>query len=414
MKILKTFLLSFAMAAGLLLSIPVQAAESGNAYGSLVFSDDGGGDWSWGMAWNDDSASDALAVAMRGCRNEGGENCREINTFRNACVALATGEGGGYGAGGESKDEAGSESFWQCRAAGDENCRIEVIECAQAGEVAGRGETLSAELFMSPDIDLTSPPPSFRDCDVCPEMQGVPGGSFMMGSQPWEELRDDDEGPVHRVTITAPFAVGVYEVTFAEWNACVADGGCNGYSPGDGLGRDKKPIIDVSWEDAQSYLQWLSGKAGKPYRLLSESEWEYAARARTTKAYYFGGSIASSQAKYGGSIFDIVKTVPVGSYPANGFGLHDMHGNVWEWVQDCWNESCHGAPSEGSAWESGDCRRRVLRGGSWLNYSALLRSANRSWGSSRNRIIGNNIGFRVARAHSMDLYLPRSLRGPGE
>jgi len=233
----------------------------------------------------------------------------------------------------------------------------------------------------------------FIGCDVCPEMVVVPAGSFMMGSPSSEAGRDDDEDPVHRVTIAYSFAVGVFEVSFAQWDACVSDGGCNGYSPDDaGWGRGNRPVINVSWEDAQSYLKWLSAKTGKSYRLLSESEWEYAARAGTTTAYHFGGSIASSQANYGGNIG---KTAPVGSYPPNAFDLHDVHGNVLEWVQDCYNVNYTGAPVDGSAWQSGDCSRRVLRGGSWLNEPRFLRSALRGWITAGGR--NSYFGFRVAR-----------------
>ena len=247
----------------------------------------------------------------------------------------------------------------------------------------------------------------FRDCAECPEMVVVPSGSFMMGSPSHEELRDDDEGPVHQVTIAVPFAVGVYEVTFAEWDACVAAGGCGGYRPDDeGWGRGRRPVMNVSWEDAQSYVEWLSGRTGHRYRLLSESEWEYAARAGTMGPFHTGSTISTDQANYYGrwsypggarnpNGIDRGQTVPVGSFPANGFGLHDMHGNVWEWVQDCWNFSYTGAPNDGSAWESGDCSERVLRGGSWYNEPWFLRSANRSWLNTGNRF--NEIGFRVAR-----------------
>jgi len=195
------------------------------------------------------------------------------------------------------------------------------------------------------------------------------------------------------VNIGYSFAVGVHEVTFAEWDACTAGGGCNGYSPDDeGWGRGNRPAINVSWEDAQLYVQWLSAKTGNRYRLLSESEWEYVARAGTTTAYHFGGSIASSQANLN---YNEGKTVPVGSYPPNAFGLHDVHGNVWEWTHDCWNDNYQGAPNDGSAWQSGDCRRRAMRGGSWLNRPGGLRSALR--GGSAVGYRSSNYGFRVAR-----------------
>ena len=245
----------------------------------------------------------------------------------------------------------------------------------------------------------------FRDCDACPEMVVVPAGSFMMGSPSSEEARDGDEGPVHRVTIPAPFAAGKYEVTFSEWDSCVSSGGCGDRRPDDeGWGRGRNPVIDVSWDDAKRYVSWLSWKTGKRYRLLTESEWEYAARAGTTGPFHFGSTISTDQANYDGGYtygpgrkgVDRDKTVPVGSFPSNGFGLHDMHGNVWEWVEDCWHGSYAGAPSDGRAWVSGgDCEGRVLRGGSWDYAPGYLRSAYRDWDAAGNR--DYVIGFRVAR-----------------
>jgi len=232
----------------------------------------------------------------------------------------------------------------------------------------------------------------FRDCDACPEMVVVPAGEFMMGSPSSEEGRYDEEGPVHRVRI-GKFAVGVYEVTFAEWDACATDGGCGGHQPEDGgWGRGNRPVIYVSWEDARSYVRWLSAKTGERYRLLSESEWEYAARAGTTTPFHTGRTISTKQANHD---FILEKTAPVGTYPPNAFGLYDMHGNVWEWVQDCWNGSYAGAPGDGSAWESGECVRRVLRGGSWGYIPRYLRSANRFGYTAGIR--SNFNGFRVAR-----------------
>ena len=226
----------------------------------------------------------------------------------------------------------------------------------------------------------------FQDCPGCPELVVVSSGSFRMGSPSWEEGRGADEGPVHRVTFERPFAVGVYEVTFGEWDACVSAGDCGRYRPSDeGWGRGRQPVMNVSWDDAQAYVRWLSGKTGKEYRLLSESEWEYVARAGTRTPFHTGATISTGQANYDGNFTYgsgrkgryIGKTVEVGSYAPNRFGLHDVHGNVWEWVGDCYNDGYHGAPSDGSAWESGDCSRRVVRGGSWGGTPRYLRSANR-------------------------------------
>ena len=220
----------------------------------------------------------------------------------------------------------------------------------------------------------------FRDCPECPEMVVVPSGTFMMGAPVSEPDSTSDERPVHEVTIGAPFAVGVYEVTFEEWDACVADGGCGGHRPNDqGWGRGDRPAMLVNWGDAQSYVEWLSRRTGEAYRLPSESEWEYAARAGTRTAYSWGDAVGDNRANcYGcGSSWDNLSPAPVGSFDANAWGLHDVHGNVWEWVQDCWNADYEGAPSDGSAWLSGTCSERVLRSGSWDYVPSSLRAANR-------------------------------------
>ena len=244
----------------------------------------------------------------------------------------------------------------------------------------------------------------FRDCGECPEMVVVPSGSFMMGSPDGESGRVDTEGPRHRVRIDYRFAVGVHEVTFAEWDACANAGGCGGYRPNDrGWGRRNRPVIYVSWDDAQSYVRWLSRMTGERYRLLSESEWEYVARAGTTTPFHFGWTISTAQANYDGDYAYgsgrkgryREKTVSVGSFSANAWGLYDVHGNVWERVGDCWNGSYTGAPAEGSAWTRGDCAKRVLRGGSWLSVPRYLRSASRGRKTAGDR--SSNVGFRIAR-----------------
>ena len=226
-----------------------------------------------------------------------------------------------------------------------------------------------------------------------PQMVVLPAGTFEMGCVSGRECYENEK-PVREVTIPA-FAMGVYEVTFHEWDACVAAGGCGGHRPGDaGWGRGRRPVIHVGWKDAQSYVEWLSAETGGSYRLPSESEWEYAARAGTTTPFHTGPTISTDQANYGDYIYRGT-TVPVGSFPANAWGLHDMHGNVWEWTEDCWNGSYAGAPSDGSAWETGDCGRRVLRGGFWHSTPRDLRSAHRYGNSTGLR---NNVnGFRVAR-----------------
>ena len=240
----------------------------------------------------------------------------------------------------------------------------------------------------------------FRDCKDCPEMVVVPAGSFMMGSPPNDNWRMKHDIPRHLVTIAAPFAVGRYEITFDEWDACVAAGGCGNYRPSDqGWGRGRRPVIHVSWHDAKAYTDWLSRKTGESYRLLSEAEWEYAARAGTTTRYSWGDKLGRNRAnckdcrsrRYNG------QTAPVGSFPANRFGLHDVHGNVYEWVEDCVHESYRGAPSNGSAWISGgECSMRIMRGGAWYAPYFTVLSFQRNWSKSGTRI-SDGRGFRVAR-----------------
>ena len=248
------------------------------------------------------------------------------------------------------------------------------------------------------------PKKKFRDCPECPEMVVVPAGSFDMGSPSREDGHSADEGPVHRVTISKPLAVGIYEVTFREWEACRRAGGCS-HSPDDRRwGRGDRPVINVSWEDAQQYVRWLSRETGEEYRLPSESEWEYAARGGTTEPFHFGSTISAQQANYDANFVYGTgrkgryrkRTVPVGTFPSNAFGLHDVHGNVFEWVEDCWHADYQRAPSDGSAWTRGDdCGRRVWRGGSWNDVPGNLRSANRDRITLGNRL--DYIGLRVAR-----------------
>ncbi len=236
-------------------------------------------------------------------------------------------------------------------------------------------------------------PRTFRDCPDCPEMVEVPAGRFLMGTADG----DADEKPAHEVVIGKPFAVGKFEVTFAEWEACATDGGClKNKTPNDeGWGKARRPVINVSWNDAKEYLTWLSGKTGKPYRLLTESEWEYAARAGTTTKYAFGDSIDKQQARFSGGKQGIGQTVEVGSFAANAWGLYDMHGNVWEWVEDCYVPSYVEAPTDGSAQFILGCGPRVLRGGSWDYEPQDLRSAIRYKLPPYYRV--DEIGFRVAR-----------------
>jgi formylglycine-generating enzyme required for sulfatase activity len=239
---------------------------------------------------------------------------------------------------------------------------------------------------------------TFRECSECPEMIVVPAGSFTMGSPASETGHRDNEGPQHTVKIARQFAVGQFALTFEEWDACVADGGCNGYKPDDyGRGRGRHPVINVSWDDAKGYVAWLSKKTGKTYRLLTEAEYEYAARAGTKTAYPWGDDIGRGNANCDGcgSQWDGKQSATVGSFPANGFGLYDMLGNVWEWTEDCTDNSYNGAPADGSAWTGGNCDNRVIRGGSWLYSPVVLRPVHRDGTASGYQTI--DLGFRVGR-----------------
>ena len=253
------------------------------------------------------------------------------------------------------------------------------------------------------DWDTLLPRVFFADCAECPEMVVIPAGEFTMGS-PTSELYRGAEMQ-HRVTIPLPFALSKQEITFEQWDACVADSGCGGYMPDDeGWGRGSRPVINVSWNDAKAYVEWLSRKNGQQYRLPSEAEWEYAARAGTTTPFWFGSTITTDQANFDGSsstglspkAANRQKTLPVESFPANAFGLNDMHGNVWEWVEDCWHdEYTSQAPVDGSPWTDPTCSGHVLRGGSWEDYSGDARSAARVGGATEDQFYSD--GFRVAR-----------------
>ena len=228
------------------------------------------------------------------------------------------------------------------------------------------------------------------------EMVEIPGGTFRMGDLSVSGVGGSDELPVHSVTVPS-FWMGKHEVTFSQWDACVADGGCS-YSPGDsGYGRGNRPVIWVSWDDVQGFIVWLNARTDGGYRLPTESEWEYAARAGSESLYSWGDEIGVNRANCVdcGSQWDGDEPAPVGSFPANGWGLHDMHGNVYEWVEDCRNDSYEGAPGDGSAWSSGTCSWRVIRGGSWDFLPRVLRSSFRFRRHRSTR--GLSLGFRLAR-----------------
>ncbi|HEY1806580.1 MAG TPA: SUMF1/EgtB/PvdO family nonheme iron enzyme [Terracidiphilus sp.] len=245
------------------------------------------------------------------------------------------------------------------------------------------------------------PNDTFQECMNCPTLIVVPHGSFTMGSPTSEPGRMFAEGPQHTVIIARQFAVGQFEVTFDEWDACVADEGCNRYRPDDqGWGRGRRPVINVSWNDAKAYVAWLAKKTGKPYRLLSEAEYEYATRAGTTTVYPWGNAIGENNANCRDcGLFGAQQTAPVGSFAPNKFELYDMVGNVEAWTEDCFHVTYNGAPVDGSAWVTGDdCVNRAIRSGSFSALPDHLRSAHRIGNYTKTRSIYT--GFRIARALS--------------
>ena len=243
----------------------------------------------------------------------------------------------------------------------------------------------------------SKPGTDFKECaNGCPEMIVIPAGKFIMGSPENELDRNASEGPPHEVTIAKPFALSKFEVTFEEWDACVAAAACPRVP--DRWGRERMPVINVSWVDIKQYVSWLSQLTGKEYRLPTEAEWEYAARAGVNTRYSWGDDLGMGNANCDGcgSQWDLQQTAPVGSFKPNRAGLYDMHGNVWEWVEDSWHENYDVAPTDGSAWlRGGDHSFRVVRGGSWRNESELVRAAVRFRRNANVRF--DTLGFRVAR-----------------
>lgn len=250
---------------------------------------------------------------------------------------------------------------------------------------------------------------SFRDCVDTPEMVRLIGGNFLMGDQTGRGL--DYEAPAREVKV-GPFAIGKFEVTWDEWQDCVGARVCRQIDD-EGWGRARRPVINVSWEETQEYLNWLSRKTRQTYRLPSEAEWEYAARAGTQTIFSWGDAEMSSCDH--ANVFDWTariarpnwswwvgcddehaNTAPVGSYQPNPWGIHDLQGNVWEWTGDCWHNSYAGAPGDSNAWiDGGDCSKRVNRGGGWGNNPRTLRPSARDADPASSR--GDAMGFRVVR-----------------
>jgi len=255
---------------------------------------------------------------------------------------------------------------------------------------------LSAFLVLPSATSATEtrePGKVFRDCAECPELVVIAAGEYLMGS---DEATGDGIA-AHRVRIAAPFSIGKFEVTFAQWRACTTDGGCR-HRPSDSGWNSAYPVVNVSWPDAQQYLRWLSGKTGHVYRLPYEAEWEYAARAGTQTDYWWGDEIGQGNASCDGcgAPNEMESPVPVGSFPANGFGLHDTQGNVWEWVGNYWCGQATGiASADGALPAEAACNEKVLRGGGWTSHFWRIQSISRHSAFTATR--GQIYGFRVLR-----------------
>ncbi|PQO91319.1 hypothetical protein C5614_25680 [Massilia phosphatilytica] len=232
-----------------------------------------------------------------------------------------------------------------------------------------------------------------KDCAACPTLVSIPAGVFTMGNN----TSDPSEKPAHAVTVGAPFAIGRYEVSVQEWNACAAAGACPKIAQRQGTGANA-PMRDVSWDDAQQYVKWLATASGKPYRLPTEAEWELAARGGASTRFWWGEQMAQGKAncKDCGKPWADDAPANVGSFAANPYGLYDTSGSVWEWVADCWHNNYKGAPGDGRAWDEPDCRVRVIRGGSWREGASYMVASTRFKYDASVRHSQN--GFRVARS----------------
>lgn len=273
---------------------------------------------------------------------------------------------------------------------------------SQAAPSASAATNVAAIPQTPPPASAPAAPPApvlaagsdFADCANCPQMVVLPGGLFTMGSPANERGRVANEGPQREVSI-APFAVSTHEITFAQWDACVAGGGCGAFAPPDrGWGRADHPVINISWNDAKAYIDWLNHQPGAAhYRLLSEAEWEYGARAGGHLAYGASATLIPAAAT-----FHARRTSAVGAHAANALGLFDMEGNAAEWVEDCYASNYQLAPVTGAPVEADDCARRVYRGGGYADLAPTLRVAARKPGAPNDRTL--TLGFRVAKSLS--------------
>jgi formylglycine-generating enzyme required for sulfatase activity len=296
-----------------------------------------------------------------------------------------------------------------------------LLKACSVGRVMAVCAAMVFMLDPSLAADERRPGEVFRDCPKCPELVVVPAGNYLMG----KDGGSKKESPAHRVTIGSAFAIGKYEVTFDEWEVCIEEGGCGVIISGPApqgkrevsfaewkacltddkcqahpddhkWGRGRRPVMNINFSNAENFVQWLSRKTKKTYRLPTEAEWEYAARGGTTTVYSWGDEAGTDNANCRTCAPTIShKTFPVGSYKPNPFGLYDVHGNVWEWVQDCWLPSHEGAPADGTARLSGACKYRTTRSGSWYYVSTNVRSTYRA--RFNPRAFSYGIGLRVLR-----------------
>ena len=273
------------------------------------------------------------------------------------------------------------------------------VAALSAAVLSGVGASAKTAKHPAP---AASHPLIIKDCRDCPQMVAVPAGEFMMGSPGTEPHRGAEAQ--HVVTIFRAFAVSRFEITFDQWDACLADGGCGGYRPEAPWGRGRMPVVNVDFANAEAYAAWLSKKTGHRYRLLSEAEWEYAARGGSKDAYASGPTLSAKDANFDASARTELnpkgpvrgRAVAVGAFSPNAFGLYDMHGNVWEWTRDCWNDEYGpSAPRDGQPALTGDCNGHVLRGGSWEDGAADVRAAARVANAATDRSWSD--GIRVAR-----------------
>ena len=343
----------------LFMSFPVKAVNDKNCYGSLVYSVNEDGTKSWGVTWSFNNQNTATARAMAECWNSGGVDCDQIGDFKAVCIDVPDGGSSGF-----TKND----------------------------DVEGRIVTIP----LPTDVN------AFRDCPDCPEMVVIPPGSFQMGCMSKPGDCNTDELLSRMVTFDKPFALSKTEITFSQWDKCAVSGGCDEHWPRDeGWGRGENPVINVNWEDTHNYARWLSKLTGEDYYLPTESQWEYAARAGSKTKYSWGDEIGVDLANCGrcGVSGNLQRqTMPVGSFPPNAWGLYDMHGNVWEWVQDIYQIGYSNAPTDGTAYTTitdGEDELHVLRGGSWISSPKYLRAAYRFRYAPDVRYF--IAGFRVAR-----------------